>query len=314
MPLNPLLEQMLAELARSEAPPLSGMTPTEAREMYRAMQSVQNIIELPHVADLTLPGPDGEIPCRVFHPETGSDKPLPCVLYFHGGGWVIGDLNTHDHVCRSLAKTSGCILLSVDYRLAPESTFPASFDDCYAAMDWISANGSELGMDPSRLAVAGDSAGGNLAASVALAARDNKGPAIGAQALVYPVTDTSLAYPSYRENGEGYLLTRESMEYFINTYVPDATQRADQRVAPIRAADLGGLPPALIITAEFDPLRDEGEAYAARLRAAGVETEVTRYDGMIHGFFNMAEMIPDGQTAIDQTCRFLRQHLYGRVE
>lgn len=308
MPLNPLLEQLLKEMAESQAPPIHELPPAMAREMYRQMQNVRHPVQLPRVEDFSIPGPGGALRLRAFYPVATPASPLPVALFFHGGGWVIGDLDTHEPVCRALAEGTGAAVLSVDYRLAPEAPFPAAFDDCLAAVDWVAAEGAGLNLDPARLAVVGDSAGGNLAATVALAARD-RGPNLLAQVLVYPVTDTSLDYPSHLENGAGYLLTREAMEYFIATYIPDAGQRGDARVAPNRVAELGKLPPALVITAEFDPLRDEGEEYAKRLEAAGNQVQLTRYDGMIHGFFNMAELLEDARTAMEEACRFLRERL-----
>ncbi|MDQ1375382.1 MAG: acetyl esterase, partial [Actinomycetota bacterium] len=229
-------------------------------------------------------------------------RPLPVLVFFHGGGFVIGDLDTHDQVCRQLANGSHAIVVAVDYRLAPEHPYPAAPDDCFAATTWIHEHATELGGDPTRMAVAGDSAGGNLAAVVAQEARDKGGPPLKAQILIYPATDLSMQHPSITENGEGYLLTKEGMDWFMGHYAPDVD---DVRCSPLAAVDLSGLPPALVITAEFDPLRDEGEAYAAHLREAGVPVVLSRYDGMIHGFFQLGVLLDAGTKAVDEAARAL---------
>ena len=246
----------------------------------------------------------GRTPIRVYKPANAT-KPLPVLVYFHGGGWVLGNLDSHDANCRSLCLGADVLVVSVDYRLAPEHPFPAAIDDCYAVTRWLSTNAASLGGDPSRLAVSGDSAGGNLAAATALLARDRGGPKIAFQLLVYPVADADFERPSYRENASGYLLSRSTMMWFWDQYVPDKTQRKDDRCAPIHAQSLANLPPALIITAEYDPLRDEGEAYAERLRADGVPVTLRRYDGMIHGFFGNAR-IDDGKRALEEANEALR--------
>jgi acetyl esterase len=228
-------------------------------------------------------------------------------VYFHGGGWVLGSLATHDGICRSLAAGAGCVVVSVDYRLAPEHRYPAAAEDCYAATQWCAAHAAELGADGSRVAVGGDSAGGNLSAVVAQMARDRGGPPLVFQLLIYPVTDAARDTQSYRENAEGYLLTAGDMAWFWNHYLGDARARgAEAYASPIRAASLAGLPPALVITAEFDPLRDEGEAYGAALESAGVAAKVTRYDGMIHGFFGLGAMIDRANSAVQEAAGTLR--------
>ncbi len=255
------------------------------------------------VEDLKVPGPAGPIPVRVYWPST--EPGLPVIAFFHGGGFVIGNCDTHDGTARALANRAGAVLLSVDYRLAPEDRFPAALDDCYAATQWLAANASsELGADASRLAVAGDSAGGNLAAAVALRARDDSaGPAIAFQLLVYPVVDLSAGrsqHESQRTNGEGYFLTRSSVEWYRSQYLADEADGENPLASPFVAADLSGLPPAYVVTAEFDPLRDEGEAYARRLQDAGVPTTLVRVDGMFHGFFSMPrDVIPAAGAAVD---------------
>jgi acetyl esterase len=228
------------------------------------------------------------------------------LVYFHGGGWVIGDIDTHDNTCRELTNAAGCVVVSVDYRLAPEHKFPAPLEDCYAATAWVAEHAANLGADPARLAVGGDSAGGNLAAAVCLLARERGRRTIVHQLLIYPVTDHDYFTASYRDNAEGYLLTREAMEWFWNHYLRTPADGKDPLASPLRSNNLSGLPPATVITAEFDPLRDEGEAYGHRLRGAGVEATVTRYDGMIHGFFGLGAVLAQGKKAMEEAAERLR--------
>jgi len=257
------------------------------------------------IEDRKLPGTAGSIPVRVYTPS--GSGPFPVLVYFHGGGWVLCDIETHDPVCRSLANAAECIVVSVDYRLAPENKFPAAVDDCYAAAQWVMNNASLINGDPDRVAVGGDSAGGNLAAVVALMARDLGGSAPIFQLLIYPVTDYYLpGTPSMEENAEGYFLTRDDMVWFWNHYLNDVAEAEDPRACPLKASSLSGLPPALVITAEFDPLRDEGEMYAARLGEAACGVELVRYDGMIHGFFNMGGVLEQGRSAIALAAAQLR--------
>jgi acetyl esterase len=227
-------------------------------------------------------------------------------VFFHGGGWVVGDLDTHDSPCRQLAKKAGCVVVSVAYRLAPEHPFPAAVDDGYAATQWVATHAVQIGIDPQRLAVGGDSAGGNLAAVIAQMARDNAGPPLVWQLLVYPAVDATMSFPSVQENGQGYLLTQDSIQYYYNHYVPEGTDRQHVRLSPFYAASFTDLPPAHIITAEFDPLRDEGEAYAEKLQATGVRVTCTRYAGMIHAFFSLDGMLDQGKKAIDEAATTLR--------
>ena len=241
---------------------------------------------------------------RVYRPA--ADGTFPVLVYFHGGGWVIGGLDTHDGTCRLLCRDAGCVVVSVDYRLAPEHRYPAAAEDCYAATQWLADHASEIGIDPARIAVGGDSAGGNLAAAVALMARDRGTPTLAFQLLIYPVTDADFTRGSYIDNAEGYFLTTASMEWFWGHYVPDEATRSEAYCAPQQAKDLAGLPPALVLTAEFDPLRDEGEAFAARLKEAGVATTVTRYDGMIHGFFSMTGLAKAALDAVAESVAALR--------
>ena len=258
-----------------------------------------------NVEDRMIPGPDGEIPVRVYTPE--GSGPFPVLVFFHGGGFVICDLETHDGTCRSLANVPSCLVVSVDYRLAPEHRFPAAPEDCYAATCWAAEHAAAHGGDASRLAVAGDSAGGNLAAVVSLMARDRSGPPLCFQLLIYPVTNGAFDTESYRENAEGYLLTTDMMKWFWTQYLADPALAGEPYASPLRADDLAGLPPALCLTAGYDPLRDEGEAYAARLREAGVPVEQRRYDGMFHGFFAMTAFLDTARDALAHAGGALRK-------
>jgi acetyl esterase len=263
--------------------------------------------EVASVDDRTIPGPAGAIPVRVYRPSDATG--LPVIVYFHGGGWTIGSLETHDNSCRALTNAVDCVVVSVDYRLAPEHKFPAAVDDALAATQWAAEHAVELGGDPARVAVAGDSAGGNLAAVVSIAARDQGGPPLVFQLLVYPATDAERDSVSMRENATGYFLERESMRWFNTQYLRDERDEDDWRFSPLRAESLVGLPPAFVLTAEFDPLRDQGEAYARRLEDAGVPVELRRYDGVFHGFFGMRDLMEPAQQAWDDVSKALREAL-----
>jgi acetyl esterase len=311
MTLDPQVKALLDMLAAAGGPPLEDMPVPAAREMYLAMRPPIAGAEMASVEDRRIPGgADGaQIGVRVYKPR-GGDGPFPIVAYFHGGGWVIGDLETHDHWCRTLASGVGAVVVAVDYRLAPETRFPAAAEDCFAATRWVAANASALGGDPGRLAVAGDSAGGNLAAVVSQLARDRGGARIAFQLLLCPVTEYGFDTASYRDNADGYLLTKNGMVWFWHHYLADpAAQGRDPRASPMRAASLAGLPPAHIVTAEYDPLRDEGEAYAARLHEAGVAVTAKRYPGQIHNFFTMGHVLEQGAAAADELCGVLRRGL-----
>jgi acetyl esterase len=260
--------------------------------------------EVAHCEDRRIAVRDGAITLRIYTPEARA--PLPGLVYLHGGCWAMCGLETHDALCRRLANGAGCMVVSVDYRLAPEHPYPAPAEDAYAATRWVADHAAELGVDSARLAVAGDSAGGNLAAVVALMARDRGGPDLCHQLLIYPITDCSFETDSYRENAEGPLLTRDMMEVAWEWYLGDTGRGHEAYASPLRAENLAGLPPGFVLTAEFDPLRDEGEAYAARLRAAGVSVAQKRYDGMIHGFMAMEEELPAATEAVDDAVAELR--------
>jgi acetyl esterase len=303
MPLDPQAQQILDLINAAPSFDLDA-DPAEARNFFSQMNTADTATPVARHENHTLPGPAGDLPVRLYAPE--ADGPLPVLAYFHGGGFVIGDLDTHDGTCRELAVGAECLVVSVDYRLAPEHPFPAAPEDCYAATAWLAEHCAELGGDPTRLAVGGDSAGGNLAAAVALMARERGGPPLAHQLLIYPVTDYAFETASYRENAEGYMLTLPMMEWFWNHYLADPAQGDNELASPLRATSLAQLPPATVITAEFDPLRDEGEAYAQRLSDAGVKTQMTRYDGVFHGFLGMGAAIDKAKQAVDQACTALR--------
>jgi acetyl esterase len=292
-------------MAALGGPPINRLSVSEARKQSIDMAAMQGVPEpVAIVEDRTAPGPAGEIPVRLYTPAING--PLPVFVYLHGGGWVIGGIESSDGLCRTLCNAARCIVISVDYRLAPEHPFPAAVEDSYHAVLWAWENASSFGGDATRVAVGGDSAGGNLAAVVTLIARDRGQPALKYQLLLYPVADAAYDTPSYSQNAEGYFLTRDAMQWFWNHYIGKEADPGNPLVSPLRALSFKGLPPALVITAEYDPLRDEGEAYAERLRTAGVPVQLTRYDGMIHGFFMMGGILDQGRRALEQAAAALR--------
>ena len=308
MPPTPETQGLLAMLEEAGGPDISEQTPEEARAAIANFAMMQaGAPEPARVEDRTVPGPAGDIPVRVYASEGDN---LPVVMYFHGGGWVLGDIDSHDGTCKQLlAELGDAVVVSVHYRLAPEDKYPAAADDCYAAAAWVAEHGAEIGADGSRMAVAGDSAGGNLSAVVSQMARDKGGPAIAAQVLHVPVTDHNYSYSSYTENAEGKLLTRASMVWFWDHYLPNAEAGQEAYASPIKAADLSGLAPALIQTAELDPLRDEGEAYGAAIEAAGGDVTVRRYDGVVHDPFMMFAVIPTGIECLKEAAAFINERI-----
>jgi acetyl esterase len=307
LPVDPQVQNVLDAMAAAGAPPPSQQRPEEVRAAYRMMIGLgAESTAAVEVADRVAPGPAGPVPVRVYTPEGGSG-PFPTLLWFHGGGFVIGDLDTADGAARRLCAGVGAVVVSVDYRLAPEHPAPAAVDDCWAVTLWVAANPGEVGADPDRIAVGGDSAGGNIAALVALRAREAATPKLVHQLLVYPYVDLAHSLPSVDENGTGYLLDKDTLEWFAGNYL-DGTdvEPTDPLISPLYVASLEGVAPATVITAEFDPLRDEGEAYARRLADAGVPVEVTRYDGMVHGFFSMDLVTPTAATAVTAAVEALR--------
>ena len=279
-----------------------GTEPAALRESM-ALGNTPSPIELAEITDRTIPGPAGEIPVRIYRPST--EPGLPVVVFFHGGGWVVGDLESHDHAARAIASKAECVVVAVDYRLAPEHKFPAAADDAWAATEWVATHADELGVDSSRLAVAGDSAGGNLAAVVANMSREVEHVEVIHQALIYPVTDATCDRPSMTENAEGYMLTADGMDWFHGHYATDPDDFADPRYSPL-FDELAGTAPALVLTAGFDPLRDQGAAYASALGDAGVEVEYVNFETMFHGFFTMDAAIDVASEAQDAVATALK--------
>ena len=290
-----------------ERAPLTAMEPDAARELMNRSFIVLGADPPPVslVEDRAAPGPAGPIPLRLYRPDLAG-APLPGILYLHGGGWVLGNLDTHDSLCRQLAHAAGAAVVAVDYRLAPEHKFPAAFDDAWAALRHVASHAASFGIDPHRLAVCGDSAGGNLAAAIALQARDTGGPALAAQVLFYPVTDMAMRHDSHRRNAEGFLLTAASVAWFRDHYLRDPRDHDDWRASPLRARHLAGLPPTMIITAGCDPLCDEGDEFAARLAAAGVAVIHRPMPGFIHGFIAMGRAVRAANRTLSETAAVLR--------
>jgi acetyl esterase len=301
MPLDPQIQALLAQMAEQGGKSPESMTVAESRAMIGELAGLAGPpVELPRVQAASA----GEVPVRIYTPP--GEGPLPVLVYYHGGGWVIGDLDSHDGVCRTLAARSGALVVAVDYRLAPEHRFPAAVDDAYTALTWVGDKISDYGGDPTRIAVGGDSAGGNLSAVVAQLAKQRGGPALRFQLLVYPATDRFDDSASMRENALGPLLSRAWVEWFLGCYLTSPDDGLDPRVSPARTEDLSGLPPALVVTAEFDPLRDQGAAYAARLREAGVDARYLPVDGMIHGFLQMGGVIDKAREVLDECADAVR--------
>jgi acetyl esterase len=310
--LHPQARALLDLMIERRVPPTHTLTPAEARQVYldRRSFSQPEPGAVAEVRNLAAPGPAGPIPLRLYRPlGARPDTVLPALVYYHGGGWVIGDLDTHDTLCRELANLSGCAVVAVDYRMGPEHRFPAAVDDALAAAEWVRAQAAALGIDAKRLAVGGDSAGGNLAAVVALAARDAGDLPIAFQLLIYPATDMRRGHPSHTSNGQGYLLTRDTISYFHDHYITDARHDLDWRASPLLHPDLSGLPPALVLTAGFDPLRDEGLAYASALTAAGNRATYVCFERQIHGFIVMGRVLDEANAAVSMCAAELRRAL-----
>jgi acetyl esterase len=307
MPIDPQMRTLLDQLNAAEAKPFHAGSPQDARAGIEALISV---VEGPpqkvaKVEDRKIPGPGGQLPVRIYTPAGAA--PIGALVFFHGGGWVIGDIESHDVLCRSLANGAGCVTVSVDYRLAPEFKFPAAPEDCYAATKWVAENAAALGIDANRVAVGGDSAGGNLAAVVSQMARDRGGPQIKFQLLIYPATDYSREYPSQTDfTADGYILSRADMVWFYGHYMNSDADRTNPYLSPACAKSLAGLPHAFVITCELDPLRDEGEAYVDAMGRAGVPVKSKRYDGLCHGFLMMPGAIDAAKGAIAECCTELR--------
>jgi len=309
--LDPQARALIDLMIERGVPPTHTLTPAEARRLYRERRGFTQP-EPPAVGavrELSVAGGAGPIAARLYTPAAAASSPAPVLAYFHGGGWTIGDLDTHHVLCRQLCLASGAAVLSVDYRLGPEQRFPAAFDDCLAATRWLQREGAALGVDARRLAIGGDSAGGNLAAAVAIALRDGGDVAPAFQLLIYPATDMRALAPSHTVNGQGYMLTADSIAYYRGHYITDPADWADWRASPLLAADLSRLPPALVLTAGYDPLRDEGRQYADALSAAGNRVQYVCFERQIHGFITMGRLLDEANTAVDLCAGMLRRAL-----
>jgi len=313
--LHPQARALLDLIDQRGLPATHTLAPADARLFYRERRGFTQPAPpaVASVRDLQADGPHGTIPLRLYRPfGAAAAETLPVLVYFHGGGWVIGDLDTHDTLCRELANGAGCAVVAVDYRMAPEHRFPAAVDDCIAATRWVRRQADELRLDAARLAVGGDSAGGNLAAVVSIAAREAGDLPIAYQLLIYPATDQHRNAPSHTTNGEGYLLTRDTMDYFTGHYITDRAQHADWRASPLLHPDLSTLPPALVLTAGYDPLRDEGAAYAERLTAAGNHATYVCFERQIHGFITMGKVLDEANAAVRLCAAELKHALAAR--
>ena len=316
MALDPESQRLIDLMAAANRPGWNTLSPQAARDLYLSLRPGA---QGPRPADVTvvdrtIPGPAGELPVRIYRPASASDAKLPALVYAHGGGWVFGNLDSHDVLCAQLAIEAGIAVFHVDYRLAPEARFPGAFDDVAAALKWVAANGPSVGIDPTRLAIGGDSAGGNLAAAVAIWARDNGGPKLLMQLLAYPVTDAVARTESYRRYDDGYGLNAITMEWFFDLYTPDQTSRGAGRGSPLRAAALAGLPPALVVTAGYDPLRDEGRAYAWRLQQEGTQADLVEFGGMLHGFLSSPMLLHGARRGTTLCAAALREALVLRAQ
>jgi acetyl esterase len=310
--LHPQAQALMKLMEERGVPPTHTLSPTDARAFYRQRRTFTqpDPPEVGAVRDLEARGPAGPVPLRSYRPAGSSpDAVLPVLVYYHGGGWVIGDLDTHDVLCRQLCNLSGCAVIAVDYRMGPENRFPAAVDDAVAATRWVRAQAASLKVDASRLAVGGDSAGGNLAAVVALAARESGDLPIAFQLLIYPATDQRRGWPSHTTNGQGYVLTKDTMDYFHDHYIPDKAQDLDWRASPLLHPDLSRLPPAFVLTAGYDPLRDEGLQYAHALTVAGTRAALVNFERQIHGFITMGRVIDEANVAVQLCAAQLKQAL-----
>jgi acetyl esterase len=308
--LDPDAAAVFKAFQEAGRPPYESGTPVEARALYLKARAVTNPepLELQSVQPLSIPSPAGAIPARIYTPMKlrQTNGRAPCLVFFHGGGWVIGDLDSHDVVCRKLADEGQLIVIAIDYRLAPEHKFPAAVDDAIAATEWIAANAEKLGIDAARLTVGGDSAGSNLAAVVAISARDGNGPRIAGQVLIYPATDFAMTHPSHGEPETSVLLTHSVIRWFRDHYLNGAADIDDWRASPARARTMAGLPPAYVLTAGADPLRDEGDEYARRLKQAGVPVTYRTFPGQFHGFFTMGKLLHQANVAASEIGTWLR--------
>jgi acetyl esterase len=300
MPLDPLVQAVLDQLNAQPAPPMSELTPGQAREMFAALMNLAGPKDVPigKTENISIPGPAGDIPARVYSAVAAGSDAQPTLVFFHGGGWVIGDLDTHDGLCRLFANESGLKVISVDYRRAPEHAFPAALEDAFAAVKWVEAGAAKLGVDPNRIAVGGDSAGGGLAASVTQMAKAAGAPHIGFQLLMFPVTHVGGDTSSLHDFAKGYFLETETLDWFYKCYAPNPADRSDPRVSPLLAEDVSGLPDGYVMLAGHDPLHDEGLRYAEKLREAGVAVTVADYPDLVHDFIYMQAILPQAYAAV----------------
>ncbi|HYD04444.1 MAG TPA: alpha/beta hydrolase [Reyranella sp.] len=317
MALDSESQRLLDLMAAANRPAWITLTPVQAREQYLSTRAGA---QGPRpggvgITDRTIPGPAGPMAVRLYRPDSAAaDAKLPALVFAHGGGWVFGNLDSHDVLCAQLALQAGIAVFAIDYRLAPEARFPGAFDDVVAGLQWVAANGESVGIDSSRLAIGGDSAGGNLSAAVAIWARDNGGPRLRMQLLAYPVTDGAARAESYRLFADGYGLNAPTMEWFFDHYLPDKAMREDWRLSPLRARSLANLPPALVVTAGYDPLRDEGRAYAWRLQKEGTVTDLIEFGGMLHGFLSSPMLLHGAKRGAAMCAAALHEALVLRAQ
>jgi len=312
MPLHPQCKAFLDIIASGGGPPLEQLPVDQARQVGAGLIQLGGPEEpVARIDDRVVPGPGGPIPVRVYRPVATTDR-LPALMFFHGGGWVLGNLDSHDRQCRTLANASGCVVVAVDYRLAPEHKFPAAPEDAFAATQYVAQHADEFGIDPGRLGVAGDSAGGTLATTVALMARDRGGPRLQFQLLIYPAVDMNDDSPSAREFAQDHFLTGDVMAWFYDLYFSNAEDRLSPYASPLNA-DVHGLPPAMVMTAECDPLRDQGEAYARKLEQAGVPVTLKRYEGMVHPFFSLPGIVDAAREAASDAAQAVKRALHGKA-
>jgi len=317
MALDPESQRLIDLMAAANRPAWNTLSPQAARDLYLSLRPAAQGPRPAEakVVDRTIAGPAGDLAVRIYRPASApADAKLPCLVYAHGGGWVFGNLDSHDVLCAQFALEAGIVVFAVDYRLAPEARFPGAFDDVVAGLTWVAANGASIGVDSSKLAIGGDSAGGNLAAAVAIWARDHGGPELRLQLLAYPVTDAVGRAESYRRYEDGFGLNAATMEWFFDHYMPDKAGRDDWRVSPLRAKSLAGLPPALVITAGYDPLRDEGRAYAFRLHQEGTQADLVEFGGMLHGFLSSPMLLHGARRGTSLAAAALREALVQRAQ
>jgi acetyl esterase len=313
--LDPQAQALMQLMVEKGVPPVNTLTPVQARESYRSRRAFTqpDAPEVYQVADQVIESNGVNVPVRVYHPHTAqTQKSLPALVYIHGGGWTIGDLDTHDVLCRSLCLQAGVVVVSVDYRMGPEHKFPAAYDDTVAAFNWTVANASALGVDAKRIAIGGDSAGGNLSAAACIGLRDQKGLSVqpAFQLLIYPATIMWQDTPSYHANGQGYMLTKDSIAYYTDNYLRNRDDAKDWRASPQWASTHAGLPPAFVMTAGFDPLRDEGLMYADALSKAGVSCQYICFERQIHGFITMGRVMQEANTAVSLCAQVLKANLH----